>query len=196
MDLLDDTSPILIWLRRDLRLSDHPALHAACATGRPVIPAFVLDAQYDGLAAAPKFRMGLGLEHHGASLAEAGSRLILRRNQSALSALQDLIEETGAGAVYWTRQYDPEAVSRDSEVKAALKEQGLEVKSFGGHLMFEPWTVETKTGGYYKVYTPFWRNVKNRDVEEPLQAPSEPFQAPRQLARLVTIWRIGKWVRR
>ena len=170
---MSETSPILMWLRRDLRLSDHPALHAACATGRPVIPVFILDAQYDALAAAPKFRMGLGIEHHAQALFDAGSRLILRRQDSALEALKALIAETGAGAVYWTRQYDPDAVARDSDVKAAFKDQGIEAKSFGGHLMFEPWTVETQTGGYYKVYTPFWRNVKDREVEEPLKAPSE-----------------------
>jgi deoxyribodipyrimidine photo-lyase len=165
-------SPILIWLRRDLRLSDHPALHAAAQTGRPVIPVFILDAQYAALGAAPKFRMGLGLEHFGQTLVDKGSRLVLRRSQNALDALQDLIAQTGAGAVYWSRQYDPDAVARDTAVKAALKEQGLEARSFGGHLMFEPWTVETKTGGYYKVYTPFWRSVKDRDVDAPLPAPA------------------------
>ncbi|HBU55217.1 MAG TPA: deoxyribodipyrimidine photolyase, partial [Sulfitobacter sp.] len=50
---------------------------------------------------------------------------------------------------------------------------GIEAKSFGGHVMFEPWTVETKAGDCYKVYTPFWNNVKTRDVEPPLSAPSE-----------------------
>jgi deoxyribodipyrimidine photo-lyase len=39
-------------------------------------------------------------------------------------------------------------------------------------LMFEPWTVETKTGGYYKVYTPFWNTVKTREVDAPLAIPS------------------------
>jgi deoxyribodipyrimidine photo-lyase len=169
---LSETSPILIWLRRDLRLSDHPALHAACETGRPVIPVYILDKQYAALGAAPKFRLGLGIGHFSETLADHGSRLILRRGDDALDVLQDLIRETGAGAVYWSRQYDPDAVERDSSVKSALKEQGVDAKSFGGHLMFEPWTVETKTGGYYKVYTPFWRSVKDRDVEEPLAAPS------------------------
>lgn len=169
---MSDTSPILLWLRRDLRLSDHPALHAACATGRAVIPVFILDPLYAGLGAAPKFRLGLGLEHFGEVLRDKGSRLILRRSEDALEALRALVEETGAGAVYWTRQYEPEAVARDTSVKSALKEQGIEARSFGGHLMFEPWTVETKTGGYYKVYTPFWRAVKDREVEAPLPAPS------------------------
>lgn len=168
---MHDTSPILIWLRRDLRLSDHPAFTAAVATGRPVVPVFVLDALHDALGAAPKYRMGVGLEQFGQTLADKGSRLIFRRAENALDALQDLIAETGAGAVYWSRQYDPDAVARDSAVKAALKEQGVEARSFGGHLMFEPWTVETKTGGYYKVYTPFWRAVKDRGVEAPLPAP-------------------------
>ena len=170
---MSDTSPILIWLRRDLRLSDHPAFHAACSTGRPVIPVFILDPLYEGLGAAPKYRMGLGLEHFGETLAEKGSRLILRRSDSALNALKALLKETGAGAVYWTRQYDPDTVARDRGVKSALKEDGIDARSFGGHLMFEPWTVETKTGGYYKVYTPFWRSVKDRDVDEPLSAPSD-----------------------
>ncbi len=51
-------------------------------------------------------------------------------------------------------------MARDTEVKSALKEAGVEARSFGGHLMFEPWTVETKSGGFYKVYTPFWKAVK------------------------------------
>ena len=32
----------VLWLRRDLRLRDHPALHAAAADG-PVVALFVLD---------------------------------------------------------------------------------------------------------------------------------------------------------
>jgi deoxyribodipyrimidine photo-lyase len=169
---LNDTTPIILWMRRDLRISDHPALHAACASGRPVIAVFIHDALSSALGAAPKYRLGLGLEHFAETLAEKGSRLILRRGDDALEVLRALVRETGAGAVYWTRAYDPETTARDSIVKSALKEQGLEAKSFGGHLMFEPWTVETKTGGYYKVYTPFWRAVKDREVEAPLPAPS------------------------
>lgn len=169
---MSDVSPIILWLRRDLRLGDHPALHAACATGRPVIPVFLHDDQVAGLAAAPKFRLGLGLGHHGEALAQAGSQLVLRRGAQALEMLRALIEETGATSVYWTRAYDPDAVARDTQIKAALKQEGIEAKSFGGHLMFEPWTVETKTGGFYKVYTPFWRAVKDRDVEAPLGAPA------------------------
>ncbi|MDP4991833.1 MAG: DNA photolyase family protein [Marivita lacus] len=165
------TSPTLVWIRRDLRLSDHAALVATVERGGPVIPVFLRDSSVDGLGAAPKWRLGLGLETYAEALEAKGSRLILRSGD-ARDVIPALVRETGAGAVYWQRAYDPDAVARDSDVKAALKEQGIEAKSFAGHLMFEPWTVETKQGDYYKVYTPFWKSVRDRDVPVPLSAPS------------------------
>ncbi|MFA8385120.1 MAG: deoxyribodipyrimidine photo-lyase [Pelagibaca sp.] len=165
------TSPTLVWIRRDLRLSDHAALVAAIERGGPVIPVFLRDASVDGLGAAPKWRLGLGLETYAEALEGKSSRLILRSGD-ARDVIPALVKETGAGAVFWQRAYDPDAVARDSDVKAALKEQGIEAKSFAGHLMFEPWTVETKQGDYYKVYTPFWKSVRDRDVPAPASAPS------------------------
>ena len=166
-----DTTPILMWFRRDLRLSDHAALTAACNTGRPVIPVFVHDAVSMGLGAAPKWRLGLGVGCLADALADKGSRLILRQSRDAQAALDALIDETGAGAVFWSRLYDPDSVARDTAIKNTLKERGIDARSFGGHLMFEPWSVETQQGDYYKVYTPFWNNVKTRDVAEPRPAP-------------------------
>ena len=87
--------------------------------------------------------------------------------------LDALIKETGAGAVYWTRAYDPASVTRDTAVKTDLKDAAIDARSFGGHLLFEPWTVETKTGDYYKVFTPMWKSVRGRDVETPLSAPGK-----------------------
>ncbi len=164
-------SPIIVWYRRDLRLSDHAALSAAKDAGVPVIPLVIRDDSVHALGAAPKWRWGLGVDHLAHSLDAVGSRLICRSGD-ALQVLQALVAETGAGAVYWSRLYDPQAVARDSKIKSILKAQGVQARSFGGHLMFEPWTVETKTGGYYKVYTPFWNMVKGRDVAAPLPAPS------------------------
>lgn len=158
--------PVLVWFRRDFRVSDHAALSAAAAQGRTVIPVFIHDRISDSLGAAPKWRLGQALRVFDATLRQQGSRLILRRGD-ALAQLRALAAETGATAVYWSRLYDPDSVARDSAVKKALREDGIEARSFGGHLMFEPWTVQTKTGGFYKVYTPFWNAVKNRGVDAP-----------------------------
>ncbi len=163
-------SPILLWFRRDLRLGDHAALTAACDSGHPVIPLYIHDEVVETHGAAPRFRLGLSVADLAKSLKDKGSRLILRRGK-ALDVLRDLIEETGAGAVYWSRLYDPDSKARDTDVKAALKDDGIDAKSFAGHVLFEPWTVETKTGGFYKVFTPMWKSVRGNDVPSALPAP-------------------------
>jgi deoxyribodipyrimidine photo-lyase len=165
------TEPVLLWLRRDLRLSDHPAMTAAAESGRPVIPVFILDEVMESHGACPKWRLGLGAEHFAEALAGIGSRLVFRRGR-AREVLEALVRETGAAAVYWSRAYDPDSIARDTDVKAALKDAGVEAKSFAGHVLFEPWTVATGQGGPYKVYTPFWKAVKDRDVPAPLPAVS------------------------
>ncbi|MBU3970277.1 MAG: deoxyribodipyrimidine photo-lyase, partial [Alphaproteobacteria bacterium] len=33
-----EAAPVILWFRQDLRLADNPALAAAVATGRPVLP--------------------------------------------------------------------------------------------------------------------------------------------------------------
>ncbi|NKX46142.1 cryptochrome/photolyase family protein [Roseicyclus persicicus] len=171
------TPPVIYWTRRDFRLSDNPALVAACASGAPVIPVFVCDEVVEGLGAAPKWRLGLGAEAFAARLDEAGSRLVCRRGP-ALEVIRALVAETGATAVHWNRLYDPDSRRRDEAVKAALKADGIAAVSHAGHLVHEPWTVETGTGGFYKVYTPFWKAVRGRDVAAPLAVPR--LRAPEQ----------------
>ncbi|MEM8959447.1 MAG: deoxyribodipyrimidine photo-lyase [Pseudomonadota bacterium] len=163
--------PALWWVRRDLRLADNAALLSACEGGGPVIPVFVWDALDDALGAAPKWRLGEGLRELARTLETSGSRLILRRGD-ALTELRRVIDETGAGSVRWTRLYTPDTKARDTEVKAGLKADGFDARSFAGHLLFEPWTVQTKTGGYYRVYTPMWKAVRGSDISGPYAAPS------------------------
>ncbi|MFN7003159.1 MAG: cryptochrome/photolyase family protein [Roseinatronobacter sp.] len=125
-----------------------------------------------------------------------GSRLILRRGD-ALDALQTLIRETGATSVWWTRQYDPDQIARDTAVKAALKDQGVEARSFSGHLLFEPWEVANGQGKFYQVYTPFWKSVRGRDVATRLPAVTvlrgpQDWPASDQLAD----WHLGRAMNR
>lgn len=165
-------APVIWWVRKDLRLSDNPALSEALAVGGPVIPVFVLDEVFETYGAAPLWRFGLGVEKLAEALEARGARLILRRGKAA-DVLAELVEETGAQAVRWTRAYDPDQVERDKAVKAWLQDLNVDAKSVAGHLLFEPWSVETKDGGFYRVYTPFWRSVKDRDVRALEAAPGK-----------------------
>ncbi len=171
MDNPPDAPPTLLWLRRDLRLGDHPGWEAALAVRGPVIPVFVLDqlieAQY---GAAPLWRLGESLRALARNLETRGSRLILRRGD-ALAALRALIAETGARRVVWSRLYDAGSIARDRAIKEALGAEGVDVSSVNASLLFEPWTVRTGGGGFYRVFTPFWKAVRTGAVGEPTASP-------------------------
>lgn len=163
-------APVIVWFRQDLRLSDNPALQAALARGQPVVPVYILDRAHVFTGASLWWLHG-SLEALGLSLERAGAPLILREGDSSI-VLERLIEETGAQAVYWNRCYEPAAIARDKTIKAMLRARGLEVESFNGALLAEPWTVRTGAGGPYKVFTPFWRALSAMSpFARPLPAP-------------------------
>ncbi|MGG7568259.1 cryptochrome/photolyase family protein [Rhodovulum sp. DZ06] len=190
------TTPTLLWLRRDLRLDDHPALYAALGRRGPVIPVFILDPETEALGAAHRWRLAESLDSLGKALEGLGSRLVLRRGD-ALETLRALAQETGATGVRWSRLYDRAARARDEKVKAALKEDGLDVRSCNGSLIFEPWEVETQAGGFYKVYSPFARAARALEIPEPL-SPVGAIPAPDEwpASDALSDWALGADMRR
>ena len=151
---------VILWLRRDLRLADLPALHAACKVGGPVWPVYVWDdVAHAETGAASRWRLEQSLHALGDDIAAKGGRLILRRGD-AHEELRRVLDATGAGAVYWTRLYTPAAMERDKKIKQTLSESGVEAKSFKGALLLEPWEIATQSGDPYRVYTPFWKSLK------------------------------------
>jgi deoxyribodipyrimidine photo-lyase len=185
-------APLILWFRRDLRAGDHPMLSAAVATGRPLVPLFILDAETEAIGSAAKWRLGLSLVDFSKRLEGLGSRMIFRRG-AALDVLRAVMAETGAKGVHWSRLYDPASIARDKAVKAAMPG----AVSHAGHLLHEPHTVETGTGGFYKVFTPYWRSVQGRDVPAPLPAP-KAMRAPDvwPVSDDLSDWRLGAAMRR
>lgn len=175
-------TPVLLWLRKDLRLADHPALRAAADSGRPVIPVYIHSPEEEG-AWAPGGASRWWLHHsltafHGA-LQKKNSRLIVRRGK-ALPVLRALCKESGAGAVYWTRRYEPQIMERDQIVKETLRGDKIEAESFNGSLLFEPWTVKNLQGSPYKVYTAFWNKVLTLELPRDLLPAPATIAAPAQ----------------
>ena len=121
--------------------------------------------------AASRWWLHRALESFTADLHKRRSRLIIRRGDDSLALLRELIKKTGADAVYWNRLYEPATIARDKRVKSALKDDGVQVSSHQAALLWEPWTVETNSGGPYRVYTPYWKNCRGNSIDEPLPPP-------------------------
>ena len=178
---MSDTATI-VWLRQDLRLGDHPALSAAAERGGAVIPVYIWAPDEEGAwvpGGATCWWLHQSLAALAAALEAIGSRLVIRSGDS-LETLRSLVKETGAGAVYWSRRYEPDVRERDAEIKAALREDGLEVTSFNASLLVEPPTFANKQGEPYKVFTPFWKAaVADVEVPETLETVTE-LMAPKK----------------
>ena len=180
----------IYWIRRDLRLGDNPTLVEAINRGGPVIPVVINDDIQHRLGAASAYRMSMGFEAMDKTLRKLGSRIIYRSG-NPVDVLTELVRETGAGAVYWSRLYDPESVERDTKVKAAVKANGIDAKSVSGHLMFEPWTVETKAGGFFVCTPRSGGRFQGGMYQHPFLRPQK--SRPLRHGRKANNCRIGAW---
>ncbi|MCA9114398.1 MAG: deoxyribodipyrimidine photo-lyase [Planctomycetaceae bacterium] len=167
----------IVWFRHDLRLDDNLALSAAAALEGPVIPVFIWSPEEEAPwqpGAASRWWLHHSLASLAKQLQQAGSRLILRQGPAG-EVLQELIDETGANAVFWNRRYEPAVIARDRDVKQNLRDEGLTADSFNSQLLWEPWTISTKQDRPYQVFTPYWKTCLQAEP------PAEPEDQPENL---------------
>lgn len=171
-----DSSPVIVWFREDLRLRENPALSEAKKSGRPVICLYVREtnAELRPMGGASKWWLDKSLRSLASDITEAHGSLILRSG-SAAQIIDALVDETGAQAVYWNRRYDEAGRNIDTDIKLSLKDRGIDAESFNARLLTEPWEVKTKTGGYYKVFTPYWKAI------QAIYSPPGPLTTPKRL---------------
>jgi deoxyribodipyrimidine photo-lyase len=159
----------LLWLRRDLRLHDHPALAAALEAAEAVVPVYVLDERLLAGPRASANRTWLLLESLralAADLAARGSPLVVRTGRPE-AVVPTLAAEAGADEVYASRDVSPFARRRDRAVADALAAAGRRLHLRRGLLVAEPEEVRGADGGPVLVFTPFfrrWAAVERREV--------------------------------
>ena len=152
-------SPVIVWLRQDLRLADNPALQAACGCGGPVVPVFVWAPEEEGAwppGSASRWWLHQSLAELAAEFRAAGAELVLRQGTS-LAELLSVAKATEAKAVFWNRRYEPASIARDRKVEEALRAAGLQTESYNAALLHEPSTIQNKAGRPFRVFTPFWK---------------------------------------
>ncbi len=182
-------STALLWFRRDLRLTDHPALHRTVTEFERVVPVFVLDdLLLDGrYRSGPRARFMLGcLEALDEELRRRGSALVVRHGRPERE-LPLLAGQVGADAVLWTSDVSPYARARDGRVTEALRAAGVRAQQSGGAYVIDPSRPRTSAGEPYSIFSRFfrvWRDVERRalhpapDALAPLPDGLEPGRVP------------------
>ncbi len=175
----------IVWLRRDLRLADNPALTAALKAATHVVPLYIHDESYLKyrwpIGEASRWWLHHSLQSLQASLRAKGSDLLLRQGQ-ALTVLSELADTLKAEYVFWNRLYEPVLIDRDKSIKEGLAEKSVSCKSFAASMLQEPWQVKTRQGTIYQVYTPFWKTYQRE--YDPAKLHASPRSMPALPAKL------------
>jgi deoxyribodipyrimidine photo-lyase len=172
--------PVVVCFGLDLRLKDNRALQAAIAAQAPIIPLYVLDDTSPGAlkpGGAARWWLHGSLTSLAASLEKRGSRLVLRRGETAAEIVR-LASEAGAGAVHMTRRYEPWARALEENLKQTLDAEKVDCRRFGGGLLLEPESVRNKSGEPFKVFTPFWRACCDLIADKPVATLPARLPAP------------------
>ncbi len=157
----------IVWFRRDLRISDHPALVAAIESSDEIVPVFILDK---------------------AQIAEAGEKLLAYMGQSLRSldeslnnrlhiiegdqveVLTELMEMYGATEVHISAEYERYGAQRDTRVENA----GIKLIRTGSPYAVAPGRVlKPSDATPYRVYTPFYRAWCTHGWRAPAKTPKQ-----------------------
>ncbi|XRB21074.1 cryptochrome-1 [Pseudoscourfieldia marina] len=170
----------VVWFRRDLRTDDNPALNAAVAAGRPILPIFIWEPEEQG-----QFQPGRGsrwwlnrsLARLEDDLKAIGARLAYLRGTTALRALRSLFARVDVKELFFNNLYDAVSLARDCSVKETLNNEGVTVTTFNADLLYEPWEVLGSGGEPFHTFEAFWSRMQCLSY-----APRRPESAPARIA--------------
>jgi deoxyribodipyrimidine photo-lyase len=164
----------VVLFTRDLRVHDHPALHAAVERAAHVVPLFVFDDRLLARFGAPNRVAFLldALTDLRRALAERGSRLVVRRGDTIAEALR-LAGETRAELIHLSEDVSAFAQERQRRLRRAAEERRIAVEAFPGVTVVPPGDVSPDgAGDAYRVFTPYWRRCSVTPWRAVLPAPA------------------------
>lgn len=154
---------VIFWFRRDLRLEDNTGLQQALSSGCRVLPVFIFDTDILNQLNTTFDRR---VDYIHQALSEMNN--VLNQHRSSLHTyygkpmafFKEIIRQYNVEAVYCNRDYEPQAIKRDNEVKKLLNENGVQFHDFKDQVIFEKSEITKNDGNPYTVYTPYakkWR---------------------------------------
>ncbi|OIO66997.1 MAG: deoxyribodipyrimidine photolyase [Zetaproteobacteria bacterium CG1_02_53_45] len=182
MKARQQNSHALVLLRRDLRLQDNRALHAASLASQRVTVCFILDPRQlaehawqsqPGLS----FMLATLMQLHD-ELVASGSGLLVEQGEPA-TVLSHLLASDEFDAVYANRDYTPFSRRRDEQLDACCRDKAVSMRWSDDALLNAPGDVLNGSGKPYRVFTPFFRAACQKVPAQPLPAP-----ASERLARM------------
>ncbi|CAK9298656.1 unnamed protein product [Gordionus sp. m RMFG-2023] len=157
----------IFWFRKDLRLHDNPGLWHSVKDSENVICLYIYQDETVKQAWPIGSAQKWWLHHSLASLSksinenangiDATEMKLLIKNGDPIPILKSIFKGDHVKSLYFNKVYEPHYVKQDKLITEMLEGMGVTVRSFNASLLLEPDVIRNKTGGYFKVFTPYWR---------------------------------------
>lgn len=177
----------VVLFTRDLRVHDHPALHAACRDADVVVPLFVLDDRLLGSRYAAPNRIAALLEALAdlrASLRDRGGELLVRRGD-LVEEVRDVVTAVSADELHLSADVSRYAERRQAALDDLGRALGIRVERHPGVVLVEPGEIAPAGRDHFRVFTPYWRRWIDRPHRDPLPAPARVPSPPTLVAGVI-----------
>lgn len=186
---------VVFWFRRDLRLTDNAALAAALAYNLPVLPIFIFDTeilnQLENKTDRRVDYIHQALTAINENLATIDSGIQTYYN-NPINAFTEILKNYNVEAVFCNRDYEPQAIARDTNVAAFLAIQQVAFYHYKDQVIFEQAEITKSNGTPYTVYTPYakqWRAKLTAENIQPYKINSQNFI--KQKGSIIPLNKIG-----
>lgn len=184
----------ILWFRRDLRLTDNPALQAALAHATKLIPVYIHAPDEEAPwspGAASNWWLHQSLTELDKSLRKLGSYLVIAHGKSQ-AVLAKLAIDHASTDIFFNKL--PEAIcqQRDNHVSKHLSKAGITCHSFNAGQLTDGQQLQRLDGGCYRVFTPFWRAALKQGFSSTPPSPApKVIPPPPRLIKSISLEKLG-----
>ncbi len=161
-----------VWHRLDLRLQDNPALHAAALSGKPVIPIYIFDNDaFRPMGAASRWWLHHSLMHLSQQYGKHYGMALHIFCGSPKKIIPHITDEWNISSVYTNKTFIPPQDAQDKHLHGLLQQQSIPLHSYQSYLLHQPDQLQTQSGTAFRVFTPFWKQLRQQPMRSVLPIP-------------------------
>ncbi|MCO5568916.1 hypothetical protein L7F22_022618 [Adiantum nelumboides] len=170
----------IVWFRSDLRCHDNEALATASKESLSLLPVYVFDPREFGKSSSGFDKTGpyrarfllQCVSDLREKVKELGSDLVVRIGKPE-EVLLSLAKAIGADALYAHQDISYEGMQSEKKVRAALQDEGVDIKYFWGNTLFHVDDLPFKVEDVPDTYSVFHEKVSKISIRKTIESPKQ-----------------------
>ena len=170
-----ENTPIVYWIRSDLRMSDNIALSEAIKTNKKIIIIYLNNylSKKKNSICAQDIWTNKSINELSARYKKNFDIEIIQSDINPKLFFSHIYQLFSVREVHYNKIYEPEVIKKDLNLEKYFKDK-IVFHSYNSSLLFDPLEIKNNSGSYFKVFTPYWRNCSHKLLlRTPIQAPNK-----------------------